>query len=160
MNPNTSSERSSPTTRRWEVDPSSSMQHATIRGRAAVHIVGGELTLAAAPERAVIRLDLAHPNGAADPATLELTSRSIERGRSGILHFTMTGSLVVRGEATAIEMVLRDCSAHDLGTDAWCSLSGATTAPSRRARSKDTVSLDLLLVPVALEPNASLTLAA
>ncbi|MBI5087750.1 MAG: hypothetical protein HZB15_02465 [Actinobacteria bacterium] len=147
-------------TRRWAVDPSSSMQRATNRGRHAVQVVGGAFTLAAGSDRAALRLDVADRNGTAGATTLELTSRSVERDPDGGLRFTMTGTLVIGGEAIAIEMVLRDCSAHDLGTEAPGSLSGTSTSPARRTRSRDSLSLDLLLVPVAHDAGTSRTLAA
>jgi hypothetical protein len=139
-------------TRRWTVDPSSAMQRSTARGRSAVQILGGAFVTTAEGDRAELRLDLAVDRSSVGPTTLELVSRSIERCPDGSLRFTMSGALTVDGESIATEMVLRDCSPADLHVSAWASISGTTVPSPGRRRLHEAMSLDLLLVPVAVMP--------
>jgi hypothetical protein len=122
------------------------MQRSTARGRSAAQILGGAFVVTAELDHAELHLDLAVETGAADPTSLVLTSRSIDRSPDGSLRFSMSGAVTVDGTEIATEMVLRDCGVSGFGADALALVSGTTVSSSRR-RPRDSMSIDLLLVP-------------
>jgi hypothetical protein len=161
MTPNIQNERSStatspvvvadatrPDSRRWRVDPSSSMQLDGPRGRVAVQILGGSFVVAGDQSRAELRLDLAGPGCAAGPTRLELTSRSVERRPDGTLRSDMSGTVTVDGREIATDMVLRDCGVRDLFAGEPTSLTGTSASSPRRRQARASLSLDLLLIPI------------
>jgi hypothetical protein len=146
--------------RRWRVDPSSSMQHDARRGRAAVQILGGSFVVAGDQSRAELRLELAGSGADAGPTKLELTSRSVERSPGGSLRFDMSGTVTVDGREIATEMVLRDCGVRVLFAGGSTSLTGASASSPRRRQARPSLSLDVLLIPVTPATAAPRALAA